>query len=77
MPLFFGFDSSRIPTPGNAIQGKKMLMLGDLPGNQPGVKGGGGGGGAGDGLMHKTPDVILWKREARITYTTGKFTFKL
>ena len=27
--------------------------------------------------MQKTPDVIMQKREARITDTTGKFTFKL
>ena len=36
-----------------AIQGKKMLMPGDLPGDQP------GGGEAGDWLMNKTPDVIM------------------
>ena len=44
MTLFFrphprGFDSSRVPTPGNLpSKAKKMLM----PGGQPGVGGGGG-----------------------------------
>ena len=39
-PHLGGFDSSRVPTPGNMLsKGKKMLM----PGGQP--KGGGGGGG--------------------------------
>ena len=44
--LFFrphpgGFDSSRVPTPGNlASKAKKILMAGDQPGR-------GGGGGAG------------------------------
>ena len=41
-PYFSDLTAQESPPPGNAIQGKKMLMLGDLPGDQPGGKGGRG-----------------------------------
>ena len=75
--LFFrphprGFDSSRLPTPGNLpSKAKKMLM----PGGQPG----GGGGGLGAGgidwciIISVTPARLTWNKLARQDYKTTSF----